>query len=32
VAAAVVYGLVLALLVAGARSLEGSLRRRYGTL
>ena len=32
VAAAVVYGLVLALLVAGARSLERSLRRRYGTL
>src|SRR6267142_181153 len=32
VAAAVVYGLALALLVAGARSLERSLRRRYGTL
>ncbi len=32
VAAAVVYGLALALLVAGARTLERSLRRRYGTL
>jgi His/Glu/Gln/Arg/opine family amino acid ABC transporter permease subunit len=32
VAAAVVYGLVLALLVAGARRLERTLRRRYGTL
>ncbi len=32
VAAAVVYGLALALLVAGARRLERSLRRRYGFL
>jgi His/Glu/Gln/Arg/opine family amino acid ABC transporter permease subunit len=32
VAAAVVYGLALALLVAGARRLERSLRRRYGIL
>src|SRR6266700_1304998 len=31
-AAAVLYGLALALLVAGARTLERSLRRRYGTL
>jgi His/Glu/Gln/Arg/opine family amino acid ABC transporter permease subunit len=30
--AAVVYGLTLALIVAGARSLERSVRRRYGTL
>jgi His/Glu/Gln/Arg/opine family amino acid ABC transporter permease subunit len=32
VAAAVVYGVALALLVVAARTLERSLRRRYGTL
>ena len=32
VAAAVLYGLALALLVAAARTLERSLRRRYGAL
>src|SRR5438094_202589 len=32
VAAAVVYGLALALLVAGARRLERTLRRQYGSL
>jgi His/Glu/Gln/Arg/opine family amino acid ABC transporter permease subunit len=32
VAAAILYGLALALLVAGARVLERTLRRRYGTL
>ena len=32
VAAAIVYGLALGVLVAGARTLERSLRRRYGTL
>jgi polar amino acid transport system permease protein len=32
VAAAVVYGLALAALVTGARTLERRLRRRYGTL